>query len=54
MLLQSKLTLEVTEKFVPVGSGKQMFYGLNISSIYARVIQIGEQMQRQTIFTVGY
>ena len=31
---------KATEKFVPVGSGKQMFYVLNISSIYARVIQI--------------
>ena len=39
-LLQSKLILEATEKFVLVGSGKQMFYLLNISSIYARVIQI--------------
>ena len=39
-LLQSKLILEATEKFVPAGLGKQMFYVLNISSMYARVIQI--------------
>ena len=41
-LLQSKLILEATEKFVPVGSGKQMFYVLNISGIYARVIQMNK------------
>ena len=39
-LLQSKLILQATEKFVPVGSGKQMLYVLNISNINARVIQI--------------
>ena len=39
-LSQSKLILEATGKFVPVGSDKQMFYVLNIFSIYARVIQI--------------
>ena len=39
-LLESKLILESAEKFVPVGSGKQVFYVLDISSIYARVIQI--------------
>ena len=39
-LFQSKLILQATEKFVPVGSGKQMLHVLNISSTYARVIQI--------------
>ena len=39
-LLQLKLILEATGKFVPVGSGKQMFYVLNILNIYARVIQM--------------
>ena len=39
-LFQSKLILQTTEKFVPVGSGKQMLHVLNISSTYARVIQI--------------
>ena len=39
-LLQSNLILQATEKFVPVGSGKQMLYVLNISSICAKVIQI--------------
>ena len=54
-LLQSQLNiLEATEKFVLVGSGKQMFYVLNISSIYARVIQIWEQMQRLKTFYIGY
>ena len=55
MLLQSKFILEATEKFITVGSGKQMFYLLNISSIYARVTQIWEQMQRlKTFFTQAF